>query len=152
MSLRVTRDIAIRSMARAGMTQQQIADYTHLSEKTVEGIAMGAKGTYLGQPRKYSNKPTNGFSSKREAKRAQELQLLERAEKIRNLKMQVWFELIPAQAGKERKERAAHYVADFVYDENGLRVVEDCKGYRTAEYRLKRKLMLEKWGIEVRET
>ena len=52
---------------------------------------------------KYRNKPTNGYASKREAARAQELLLLERAGKISGLKMQVPYEVIPAQKG----ERAA---------------------------------------------
>lgn len=70
------------------------------------------------------------------------------AGQIRGLKWQVRFELIPKQSG----ERACHYVADFVYEENGVRVVEDCKGMRTPLYVVKRKLMLFVHGIKIRET
>jgi hypothetical protein len=65
----------------------------------------------------------------------------------------VKFELIPAQRidGKV-VERACGYVADFVYMENGQQVVEDTKGMRTQEYRLKRKLMLWVHGIRIKET
>jgi hypothetical protein len=35
--------------------------------------------------------------------------------------------------------------------EDGLQVVEDTKGVRTKEYIIKRKLMLYKYGIRVRE-
>lgn len=101
--------------------------------------------------RKYHNKPTNGFASKKEAKRAVELQLLEKAGEIRNLRMQVKYEIIQKQDG----ERAAHYIADFVYErvfyERCEIVVEDVKGFRTPEYVLKRKLMLLVHGIRIQE-
>lgn len=92
------------------------------------------------------------FDSKKEANRYAELKLLERSGAIHNLQRQVRYELIPAQK-KDGKtvERACHYIADFVYEENGKTVVEDVKGYRTKEYVLKRKLMLQVHGIEVRE-
>ena len=92
------------------------------------------------------------FDSRKEADRYAELKLLERSGAIHNLQRQVRYELIPAQK-KDGKtiERACHYIADFVYEENGKTVVEDVKGYRTKEYALKRKLMLQVHGIEVRE-
>lgn len=92
------------------------------------------------------------FDSRKEAQRYAELRLLERSGAIHNLQRQVRYELIPAQK-KDGKtvERACHYIADFVYEENGKTVVEDVKGYRTKEYVLKRKLMLQVHGIEVRE-
>jgi hypothetical protein len=92
------------------------------------------------------------FDSKKEAQRYAELKLLERSGAIHNLQRQVRYELIPAQK-KDGKtvERACHYIADFVYTENGKTVVEDVKGFRTKEYVLKRKLMLQVHGIEVRE-
>ncbi len=147
MSVRLDRNIVIRHMARSGVSRKRIAAEFQLSAKSVSNIAAGAKAGTAARS-KYSNEKTDGFASKREAKRAQDLQLLERAGKISNLKFQVRFEIIPAQDG----ERPAYYIADFVYDENDVRVVEDCKGYRTDVFRLKRKLMLWKWGIKVRET
>lgn len=93
------------------------------------------------------------FDSGKEYRRFRELCLLERAGQIAGLQRQVKFELIPAQRidGKV-VERACSYVADFVYTENGQQVVEDAKGMRTQEYRLKRKLMLYIHGIRIRET
>lgn len=79
------------------------------------------------------------FDSKKEANRFMELQLLEKAGLISDLKRQVKFELIP----KTATERPCNYYADFVYTENCKLVAEDCKGYRTKEYLIKRKLM--KW-------
>jgi hypothetical protein len=43
------------------------------------------------------------------------------------------------------------YVADFTFTEGGKVVVADRKGYRTREYRLKRKLMRAIYNIEIQE-
>jgi hypothetical protein len=97
---------------------------------------------------KYGNVKVNGYASRREAKRAQELKLLQQAGEISDLKEQVPFELIPKQLG----ERACKYVADFVYrDHNGITVVEDSKGYANPVWRIKKKLMLQVHGLRVRE-
>lgn len=106
---------------------------------------------------KYHSTPTevNGirFDSKREAKRWTELRLMERAGKIQKLKRQVKYLLIPSQYRDGKCiEREASYIADFVYIKDGHLVVEDCKGFRTPEYKLKRKLMLERYDIRLVET
>lgn len=88
------------------------------------------------------------FDSKKEYRRWCELKLLERAGKITDLKRQVKYELIPKQDG----ERACDYIADFVYQQDGHQVVEDCKGFRTDAYTIKRKLMLYFYGIRIKET
>lgn len=107
---------------------------------------------------KFNNVKSGGYDSKKEKKRATELRLLEKAGEIYNLKEQVPFELIPAQYeqyGKERRcvERACKYIADFVYEENGYTVVEDTKSpiTRTTAYIIKRKLMLQIYGIKIKE-
>ena len=103
------------------------------------------------------------FDSKKEARRFQELYFMERAGEITDLQRQVKFVLIPAQrepdtTGKRggiKKgkliERECSYVADFVYNKNGKRVVEDTKGVRTKDYIIKRKLMLLVHGIRINE-
>ena len=98
------------------------------------------------------------YDSIKEYRRHIELLLLERAGAIQELKRQVKFELLPAQYeksnGKKRGkclERAVHYVADFVYIENGVMVVEDTKGFKTKDYILKRKMMLYFHGIRIKE-
>ena len=48
-------------------------------------------------------------------------------------------------------ERPCTYVADFVYKEGGKTVVEDTKGFRTKDYIIKRKLMLQVHGIRIKE-
>lgn len=92
------------------------------------------------------------FDSIRECQRYFELKLMQRAGVISDLRLQVPYELIPAQRidGKV-VERAVNYIADFVYTENGETIVEDAKGCRTKEYILKRKLMLWRHGIQIRE-
>lgn len=112
--------------------------------------------TRLSNGNKYHNRHTivNGcsFDSKREAKRYQELLLMERAGAIENLQKQVVFPLIPSQRVNGRVvERKCDYRADFTYYEDGQLVVEDVKGFRTPDYIIKRKLMLYVHGIRIRE-
>ena len=95
------------------------------------------------------------FDSKKEFYRYQELLLLQRAGKISNLERQVKIPLLPSQKDENGKviERAVTYIADFVYkDKNGVLVVEDTKGVRTADYIIKRKLMLWVHKIRIKET
>lgn len=101
--------------------------------------------------------PDGVFDSQREYDRWRELKLYELAGVVQELRRQVPYELIPAQyetVGKQKKcvERACVYYADFVYKQDGKEIVEDCKGVRTDAYKMKRKLMLEKYGIRIKET
>ena len=106
---------------------------------------------------KYGNRKTFigsvGFDSKREAERYKELLLLQRSGEISNLQLQVPFELIPAirENGKV-VQRPIKYVADFTYSTRfGVYVVEDAKGMRTEVYKIKKKLMRWKYGIQIKE-
>lgn len=118
---------------------------------------------------KYSNKKVEVdgiiFDSKREAKRYQELLLLEKTGAITNLQRQVKYVLIPTQRepdtvgarggihkGKVIEKECAYY-ADFVYfdREKQEMVVEDTKGMKTTEYIIKRKMMLYRHGIRIKE-
>lgn len=93
------------------------------------------------------------FDSKKEAQRYAELKLLERVGKIKNLKRQVPFTLIPKILDQNGKviQRACKYYADFVYQLNGKLVVEDVKGVRTQVYKIKKKLMLYQHNIIIKE-
>ena len=88
------------------------------------------------------------FDSVKEFHRWGCLRLLERAGRIKDLKRQVKYELIPKQDG----ERACYYIADFTYYENGKLVVEDTKGCQTEVFKLKKKLMLWVHGIRIKIT
>lgn len=118
-------------------------------------------------PRKWRNQPTvvDGirFDSKKEAERWGVLRLLEQAGEIQDLERQVRFPLIV------ERELICHYVADFRYRKLEddwidpfsetpetpakvlVTVVEDVKGVKTPEYKLKAKLMKACYGIEIRE-
>lgn len=140
---------------------------------------------------KYGAVKTRGYDSKKEAQRADELRLLERAGEISELQEQVRFELIPpiyetpdgewivvsdpytmppnvphvtaqekltSYAIKKKGlwcvERPCAYVADFVYkDTSGRTVVEDVKSQptKTQEYVIKRKLLLWRYGLRIKE-
>ena len=114
---------------------------------------------------KYGAKKSGGYDSKKEARRARELYLLQEAGEISGLRQQVKFVLIPTQRGPGKVgprggkkngpvlEHECAYIADFCYTrKDGTRVVEDCKGFRTKDYIIKRKLMLWVHGIRILET
>lgn len=108
--------------------------------------------------RKYGNRKTtvdgHKFDSKREAERYGELKLLAQAGEITGLVLQPSFEVIPKQRRDDGKaERNCVYIADFAYTSmrTGKKVIEDVKGVRTRDYVMKRKLMLQVYGITVRE-
>lgn len=86
------------------------------------------------------------FDSKMEYQRYLSLKLMQRAGEINDLQRQVSYELIAGGI------HICTYVADFVYQKQGVTVVEDAKGFRTPEYRLKRRLMKDILGIEILET
>ena len=106
---------------------------------------------------KYGNKKVmlDGmtFDSKHEAHRWCELKYMEKAGLITDLVRQFPITLLPAQRNENGKviERPVKYVADFMYYENGQQVIEDAKGVKTKEYIIKRKLMLFRYGIRIKE-
>jgi hypothetical protein len=110
------------------------------------------------------------FDSMKEARRWEQLLLLQRAGKITSLQRQVPYELLPNQYetyqryskkgerlkdGTKLIERSVVYVADFVYTdaETGENIVEDTKSTatRTKDYVIKRKLMYAIHGIRIKE-
>lgn len=111
----------------------------------------------MGVKRKYGNVPCavggESYRSQREAKRHQELVLLERGGYIAGLTREVQFVLADAVTIQGRRRPSVRYYADFVYTTNkGEMVIEDCKGVRTPVYNLKRHLMKAVHGIDIKET
>lgn len=90
------------------------------------------------------------FDSKKEARRWQELRLMERAGDITHLERQKTFDLTV------NGMKVARFVADFVYFWHGHRIVEDVKGYQnkgaphTRVFEMKKRLMLALYNIQVR--
>ena len=106
---------------------------------------------------KYKNKKIESdgqkFDSKKEYNRYLELMIYQESGVISNLKRQVPFIICDKVRDENGKllQREAKYVADFTYVQDGRLVVEDAKGYRTELYKLKKKLMLERYGIIIKE-
>ena len=108
---------------------------------------------------KYKNIKTDGYSSKREDKRAKELKILEKSGAIAELREQVVYILAPSVVVQGRKRPDIKYIADFVYVEKDSgpsvwwpTIVEDCKGFKTPVYNLKRHLMKSVHNIDILET
>lgn len=105
------------------------------------------------------------FDSKKEMYRYIRLKSMQEEGLISDLRMQVPYEIIPAVYEDETVQlktkvktvtkcvqRAAYYLADFVYkDKDGNEVVEDAKGMRTEKYLLKKKMMRAFLGITIKE-
>ena len=87
------------------------------------------------------------FASAAEARRYEELLLLQHVREIQNLRCQVSYRIVV------NGETICTYVADFQYFDcrKNETVIEDVKGVRTPVYRLKAKLMKAVNGITIQE-
>lgn len=100
---------------------------------------------------KYANTETEvdgiRFDSTKEANRYVKLKMMVKAGLIGMLQLQVDFELNPGGT------HSLKYIADFVYidQRTGDSIVEDAKGFRTKEYRKKKRLMKKIYQIEIKE-
>lgn len=96
------------------------------------------------------------FDSQGEASRYCHLRRFEAQGRIRDIRLQVAFELTPTMRDEAGKitHNAMNYIADFVYFniEKNCEVVEDFKGRRTRTYIDKSKQMAHKYGIIIYET
>ena len=100
------------------------------------------------RPHKYGAIPTviNGirFASKAEARRYQELALLEKNHLITNLELQ------PSYQISINNKKICRYIADFRYTTpDGVEHIEDVKGIETPMFKLKRKLMKACLDLEI---
>jgi hypothetical protein len=87
------------------------------------------------------------FDSKGECERYKQLKYLESIGEILNLRLKIVHKLICNDV------HICSYESDFEYDEkDGTHIVEDYKGFRTKEFKIKSKLMLALKGISVLET
>jgi hypothetical protein len=112
---------------------------------------------YFSSRSKYGAKKTivDGikFDSKWEAERYGQLKAMEKAMFIRDLELQVPYDLIVNDI------KICKYIADFRYkkesnhtitdDEYYIEVVEDTKGFETQEFKLKKKLMKALHNIDI---
>ena len=111
-------------------------------------------GNYTKQ-NKYHNKKVEydgiKFDSVKEKNRYIGLKQLERLGVIQNLQRQVKYELQPSFKLNGKTVRSITYIADFVYIQDGIEIIEDTKGFRTKEYLLKKKLFEYKYQKEIKE-
>lgn len=153
------------------MCMMDIRDISRFSPSAQRQIAEKLGASLHPKQAKYHNRRSartlpNGktyiFDSLKEAKRYDELALLLADGKIRDLRLQRQFTLQESYISADGERiRAIRYVSDFTYERptlpdcNGevywLLVVEDTKGVRTSDYKLKKKLMQEKFGISIKE-
>jgi hypothetical protein len=88
------------------------------------------------------------FDSHAEARRYQELTLLEKCGDIADLEIHPKYKIVVNQ------KTICTYSADFRYrmlSGDGRHITEDVKGVKTAVYQLKKRLMLACYGIEISE-
>ncbi len=86
------------------------------------------------------------FDSKGEMNRYIDLYFRQLADEIQHLQRQVSYSFF------HEGEHICDYVADFVYTENGVPIVEDYKAIKTPVFMIKRKMMKAWFGIEIRLT
>lgn len=112
---------------------------------------------------KYGNVKTGRdalrFDSKKEARRFDELVIMQQAGEIKDLRLQVEFTLQAAYTTPSgERVRAIRYLADFAYyrrsGDGWEYVVEDVKSRptRTRAYMMKKKLMADRLGLTITET
>jgi hypothetical protein len=108
----------------------------------------------MARPNKFKAKPQTidgtRYASTKEAKRSQELGILQKAGLIRNLLIHPSWPLVV------NGHMIGRYTSDFSYYdvEQSRQVVEDVKSPATAklaDYRLRKKLMLALYGIQIEE-
>lgn len=94
------------------------------------------------------------YASKKEAKRAGELDLLRKGGAVAFYLRQVRFPVRPARRNErdEQVDGGEVYVCDFlVFWTDGSVTVEDTKGKRTQEYLRKKKLIAAQYPFEITE-
>lgn len=122
---------------------------TRLTEKEAR-VILGDK--YPGPPKKHKYNAQKlvidgiRFASMREAQYYGELKLRVRAGEIVKFELQPEFILQEGYLRNGKKVREIKYIADFkVFYPDGRVEIVDTKGYRTKEYKLKKKMLLAKY-------
>ena len=116
---------------------------------------LGTKVKVAKNRSKYKNRKVERggikYDSGKEAKRAFDLEIKQRKGEVSELKRQVKFVLqdsfkIPSKKTKQGFEtiKEIAYIADFTYFMGGQFYIEDVKGYKTPEYKIKAKMLRKK--------
>lgn len=146
--------------------QKQILDKLRARQGTKTAAEQETRSKYGAKKaqRQARSGASINFDSQKEARRYDELILMEQAGQIRDLRLQPQYTLQESYVTPEGERiRAIRYVADFSYQErregfgpedvSWWPVTEDVKSTatRTREYELKRKMMMDLRGIRIRE-
>ena len=135
----------------------------YMEQQARRGQAPAAQVREPGNGTKYHNMPTERvtedgtvikFASQKEARRFDTLAASLQAGQISDLRLQVDFTLQEAFTDTNgHRVRAIRYKADFTYWEQGEMVVEEVKsaGTRTDKYKIKKKLLKERFGLDITE-
>jgi hypothetical protein len=119
------------------MERMNLQDYKKLTKPSAKRSKYNAKRVIIDGIK---------FDSTWEGQRYSELKILERSGEITDLKLQVPFKL------ELDSVNISGYIADFTYHKDGKYIVEDAKGFLTKEYKIKKKLMLVLYKIDILET
>lgn len=113
-------------------------------------------GNYTKQ-NKYHNKKVEydgiKFDSVKEKNRYIGLKQMEKLGIIQNLQRQVKYELQPSFKLNGKTIRTITYIADFVYIQDGVEIIEDVKGSKymeTEAFKIKKKMFEYKYGKEIK--
>lgn len=126
-----------------------------VSKQIYEQLINHSIDSKLQKQNKYKNKHVEyhgiKFDSKKEGTYYLKLKAMEELGIIKDLKLQVKFELQPSFKFNGKTIRAINYIADFTYyDENNKYHIVGTKGVRTEVYKIKKKMMQYK-GYEIEE-
>ncbi len=114
-----------------------------LSEKAYKKLIQKENIKSLNKKNKYHNEKlvVDGvrYDSKREYLRHRQLLLREKAGEIQDLRFHCKSDTIILQ-----NKPLIKYEPDFCYYENGVFVIEDLKGFQTKEFKLKKKMIINK--------
>lgn len=105
---------------------------------------IGGKKSKFGNRKKMLDGLT--FDSTREARRYQDLALMQKAGQIIDLRRQVPYPI------RINGIHVCDWLADFVYRQQNRIIVEDCKGHKTDIYKLKKKMVEAEYGFRILET
>lgn len=136
----------------ARWTEMDLAHHVARNPKALRKNPLSPVAAKPVQRSKYRNEIAESsgikFHSKKEARRYEELALIEKSGDIANLELQVKMPI------NINGRHICNYFADFVYSDLKANkvIVEDCKGMKTPLYKLKKKLVEALYGVTILET
>lgn len=141
-------------------TEEGLAEYNRRTKRLVGAKPPAAAPGPAKKASKYKSRKVEQdgvtYDSAKEARRAAELERMQAAGQITELRRQVAFVLAPAVRFPDevRQKPPIRYFADFSYVQNGVTIIEDVKSAPTKKkesYRLKKHLLATVHGLFIKE-